>query len=145
MGVPLGHPFTSPCCVRERLRSRFSLHSLARVLIVISICLTGCDRSIPFDKDGWQKKSDFIYPLRDAMVQDLIGNHQLMGLTTQEARDLLGETDHTELGDMPNYLTYQVLLDFGWDIDPVHTKDLVLEFNEDSIVTKVDLLEWKRQ
>jgi len=78
------------------------------------------------------------------MVQDLIGKHQLIGLTTRQVRDLLGDADHTELGEKPNCVTYQVLLDFGWDIDPVHTKDLVLEFNEDSIVTKVDLLEWKK-
>jgi len=122
----------------------FPLQSLTRVLLVLSICLTGCDRSIPFEKDGWQKRSDFIYPLRDAMVQDLIGNHQLIGLTTRQVRDLLGDADHTELGEKPNCVTYKVLLDFGWDIDPVHTKDLVLEFNEDSIVTKVDLLEWKK-
>ncbi|MBK9421262.1 MAG: hypothetical protein IPN44_09420 [Flavobacteriales bacterium] len=47
--------------------------------------------------------------------------------------------------DGQNYMTYQVLVDYGWGIDPVHTKYLVLEFNQDSIVTKADLLEWKRQ
>jgi outer membrane protein assembly factor BamE (lipoprotein component of BamABCDE complex) len=122
----------------------FPLQSLTRALLLFSICLTSCDRSIPFEKNGWQKKSDFVYPKRDAMVQDLMDNHKLVGLTTREVRDLLGSPDYTELGDKPNWMTYQVVLDFGWDIDPVHTKDLVLEFNQDSVVTKVDLLEWKK-
>ncbi len=84
------------------------------------------------------------------MVQDLLDNHKLTGLTTSSVTELLGEEDHVELVERSktegrNYITYQVLEDFGWDIDPVHTKYLVLEFNEDSVVTKVDLLEWKQQ
>lgn len=104
---------------------------------------------MPFEKNGWQTKYDGDYPNRDAMVQDLLDHHKLTGLTTRSITDLLGEEDHFVLADMPhlnamNYMTYQILEDFGRDIDPVHTKYLVLEFNTDSIVTKVELLEWKQ-
>jgi hypothetical protein len=128
----------------------FPLQSLTRAFLFLSICLAGCDQNIPFEKSGWQKKFDGDYPNRDAMVQDLLDNHKLTGLTTSSVTELLGEEDHVELVERSktegrNYITYQVLEDFGWDIDPVHTKYLVLEFNEDSVVTKVDLLEWKQQ
>lgn len=126
------------------------LQSLTRALILLSFCLNSCDRSIPFEKNDWQKKFDGDYPNHDAMVQDLLNHHKLIGLTTRAVTELLGEEDRIELVERPkaegrNYMTYQVLEDFGGDIDPVHTKHLVLEFNEDSVVTKVDLLEWKRQ
>lgn len=127
------------------------IQSLTRLLLVLSICLTGCDRAVPFEKSGWQKKFDGDYPNRDAMVQDLLDNHTtLVGLTTRSMTDLLGEEDRVDLVGKPKaegrkYMTYQVLEEFGWNIDPVHTKYLVLEYNEDSIVTKVDLLEWKQQ
>lgn len=128
----------------------FPLQSLTRILLLLSICLTGCARSMPFEKDGWQKKYDGDYPNRDAMVQDLLDNYKLTGLTTHSITDLLGEEDHIELVEKPRtnsrtYMTYQVLVDFGWDIDPVYTKYLVLEFNEDSIVTKAELVEWEKR
>ncbi|MBS1546277.1 MAG: hypothetical protein JST38_04515 [Bacteroidetes bacterium] len=129
---------------------RLSLQSPTRMLLLLSICLIGCDRSIPFEKSGWKEKFDGAYPSRDAMVEDLLHNHILIGLTTRSVSDLLGEEDRVELVGKPkvdgrNYMTYQVLEDFGWDIDPVHTKYLVLEFNQDSIVTKTELLEWKQR
>ncbi|MEZ4788430.1 MAG: hypothetical protein R2811_00245 [Flavobacteriales bacterium] len=115
----------------------------------MSIGLTGCDQSKPFEKDDWKKKIDWDYPSRNAMVQDLLDNHELTGLSTRSVTDLLGEEDHVDLVERSNtngrnYMTYQVLLDFGWDIDPVHTKYLVLDFNADSIITKAELLEWKK-
>ena len=128
----------------------FPLQSLTRILLLLSISFIGCGRSIPFEKSGWQKEFDGAYPNRDAIIQDLLDNYSLIGLTTRSITDLLGEEDSIELVGKPktdgrNYMTYQVLEDFGWDIDPVHTKYLVLEFNADSIVTATELLEWKQQ
>ncbi|MBS1769733.1 MAG: hypothetical protein JSS77_08715 [Acidobacteria bacterium] len=126
-----------------------SLRLLTRALLLLSICLIGCDRSIPFVKSGWQEKVDGAFPNRDAMVEDLLHNHTLVGLTTRSVSNLLGEEDRVELVGKPkvdgrNYMTYQVLEDFGWDIDPVHTKYLVLEFSKDSIIMKTELREWKQ-
>ena len=125
------------------------LKSLTRILLVLSICIAGCNRPMSFEKNGWQKKFNGDYPDRDAMVQDLLDNHTLVGLTTRLITEFLGEEDRVELVGKPktdgrNYMTYQVLEEFGSDIDPVHTKYLVLEYNEDSIITKSKLLEWKK-
>lgn len=120
------------------------LQSLTRILLVLTICLAGCSRSVSFEKSGWQKKVDWDYPNRDAMVQDLLDTHKLMGLTMRAITELLGEADNIDPTGRRNSLSYQIEIDFGWDIDPVYTKYLLLEFNEDSIVTKVELLEWKR-
>jgi|GEM_PF-5707896 len=118
---------------RSFLAVGFMLQSLTQILL-LTVCLTGCDRSVPFEKTGWQKKYDGDYPNRNAMVQDPLDNHKLTGLTTHAIADLLGAEDHVELVERPkasgqNYLTYQVLEDFGSDIDPVHTKYLVLAFD----------------
>ena len=152
LGVPLAKPRVALSAASPRADYRaagFPLQSLTRTLLLLSICLTSCDQSIPFDKDGWQKKFDGDYPKRDAMVQDLLDNHQLTGLTKSEVIDLLGDEDHVQLEERPkrpdqNYMSYQVLEDFGWDIDPVHTKYLFLYLNQDSVVHKTELMEWKR-
>jgi len=34
--------------------------------------------------------------------------------------------------------------DYGWDIDPVYTKDLVFKLNKDSIVVDYKINEWKK-
>ena len=76
------------------------------------------------------------------MVKDLLDNHKLTGRTKRSIIDLLGEADLID--SVEGNVSYQVLLDFGWDIDPVHTKYLVFQFDEDSVVTRAELLEWKK-
>ncbi len=151
LGVPPRKASGSRFPLYSSLVPRFGvpLQSLTQILLLLSICLTSCDQSKPFEKDGWQKKLDWDYPNRNAMVQDLLDNHKLTGLSTRSVNDLLGEENRVDLLERPdtngrNYMTYQVLMDFGWDIDPVHTKYLVLDFNEDSIITKAELFEWKK-
>jgi len=73
------------------------------------------------------------------MLDDLINNHTLNGLTTQQLRGQLGKPDFTE----SNELIYEVVVDYGWDIDPVYTKNLIFTISPDSLVTAYNIKEWR--
>jgi hypothetical protein len=107
------------------------------VLILIS-----CNKK--FDKGGWNYSGPDIgdlkeYPNRNKMVDDLLENHTIKGLTIKQVFDLLGETEMEN-----NTINYTILIDFGSDIDPVHTKDLEIKFNENGIAQSVKIVEWKK-
>jgi hypothetical protein len=74
------------------------------------------------------------------MLNDLINNHHLKGLTYRQLIDSIG-VPHIDSGSYEAY--YNIILDYGWDIDPVYSKDLVVQLNQDSVVTGFTIKEWK--
>ncbi len=72
------------------------------------------------------------------MVDDLINNHTLKGLTVHQLRDSIGKPDFTE----PTTITYSIIVDYGWDIDPVYIKNLTFDISPDSLVTGYRITEW---
>jgi len=110
-----------------------------RVLFVlIAICLISCQSK--FNKQDWNEKAGWDYPFRDHMLSDLAQHHQLTGLSYQQLKDSLGNPDIVDTSGV----YYQIIIDYGTDIDPVHTKDLMLKLNRDSIVTSFQIKEWKK-
>ena len=81
------------------------------------------------------------WPYRDGMLDDLTNNQKLIGLKYREAVKLLGESNYTE-EDIS--LTYNIITDYGSDIDPVYIKTLQLEFNRDSTLTSFHVKEWRK-
>lgn len=115
------------------------------MLLIICLFLgTSCQRDlgIKFNKAGWNTKDDFDYPNRELMVNDLVKNHQLKGLTYQQLLDSVGQLS---LDTATHEGYYDIVIDFGSDIDPVYTKDLVVKFNKDSVVTGFEIKEWKKE
>jgi hypothetical protein len=94
-----------------------------------------------FDKKEWGEKEDWDYIYRDGMIDDLLAHHRLKGLSYHQLIDLLGQPENLTNNDGKYY---QLLVDFGSDIDPVHTKYLVFQLNRDSIVTSYKIKEWKK-
>ncbi len=94
-----------------------------------------------FDKTLWNSKEDWDYPYREAMVSDLIAHHHLKGLSCKQLIDSLGTPE--SLTDTDG-VYYQIIMDFGSDIDPVHTKYLVFKLNKDSVVNDFTVKEWKK-
>jgi len=82
----------------------------------------------------------FGYPKRKFMLNDLIENHQIKGLTYKQMVDSIGEPN-IDPGSYKAY--YNIILNYGWDIDPVYTKDLVIQLDRDSVVTGFKVKEWK--
>ena len=95
-----------------------------------------------FDKARWDSKEDWDYPYREAMVGDLIAHHHLKGLSYKQLIDSLGTPE--SLTDIDG-IYYQITMDFGSDIDPVHTKYLVFKLKKDSVVWDFTIREWKKE
>lgn len=115
---------------------------MKRFLIIFCMLLpfSACKRK--FNRAAWDDKIDRDYPQRNDMVDDLINNHKLKGLSYKKLVARLGPPEESMEDSAKVY--YQVLMDFGSDIDPVHTKYLVFKLNKDSIVTDLHLDEWKK-
>jgi hypothetical protein len=81
-----------------------------------------------------------VFPYRNKMLKDLMTNYKLVGLQYKEVINLLGEPNYSESSSF----AYQVIVDYGSDIDPVYTKNLDFDFNKDSIITVFKIAEWKK-
>lgn len=86
-------------------------------------------------------RNDMTFPNREAMINDLLTSHSQVGRTLAEVRDLLGTPEYHE----PHQVGYQLTVDFGMNIDPVHSRSLMLTFDHDSVVTKQEVKEWHKE
>lgn len=111
--------------------------------IALNWALVGfaCGQHQPFVKTDWDHREDFAYPLREAMIEDLLTKHKLVGSDIAHVRALLGKPDYQEKG----MVGYQLKVDFGSDIDPVYTKSLLLSITADSLVTAQEVREWRKE
>lgn len=113
-----------------------------RILLIALIGLFSCKDfgQIKFDKSKWTAKDDMEFTYRNKMLKDLTTNYKLVGLNHSEIINLLGEPNYSDSIS----LAYQIIEDYGSDIDPVYTKNLDFEFDKDSIITTFKIVEWKK-
>ncbi len=126
------------------MKKNFSTINKGLVLTILGLVLTlaSCQRELKFDKSKWNEQTDptFPSPYRVQMLKDLITNEELVGQTTNKLKHLLGEPDRVER----DVLIYKIEVDYGSDIDPVYTKDLVFRYSKDSIVQSFKVIEWNK-
>jgi len=100
-------------------------------------------KNTEFDKSKWLMKDDVnSYPYREAMLNDLISNYKLKGLSYKQLTDIIGVPAPGDISDYKLY--YPISEEYGMDIDPVYAKTLVIEFSKDSIVTGYRIDEYKK-
>lgn len=112
--------------------------------VITSILMVACGhREIKFDAQKWTKEIDGFYEYRENMVNDLIENHLNKGMTYTEMTNLIGEPE--KYGEPEkNIVAYGIMEDYGWDIDPVETKVLFIEFTNDSLIKNIEIKHWKK-
>ena len=110
-------------------------------LLILVLALASCDTQIKFDKKAWRTKND-IYPCecREQMIEDLTKNHKLIGLKNSELTRLLGTPDLQE--DLN--IHYDLVIDYGSDIDPIYKRTLFFTLNRDSTVKEYQISEWNK-
>jgi predicted nucleic acid-binding protein len=113
---------------------------LCLFILLMAALLWSCNQSMNFDSAKWKMKEDIEYPFRNKMVGDLTKNHKLVGLRYSQVVELLGDPQYQD----SSRISYQVLHDYGSDIDPIHTKYLNLALSIDSIVTSFKVDEWRK-
>lgn len=105
--------------------------------------LSSCGvKEMKFDKSKWNERFDGFYEYRENMVQDLMENHLEKGMELKKVVELLGEPGNYH-NKKENEIIYEIMVDYGWNIDPMEGKELYIEFNKDSIITDFKLEHWK--
>ncbi|MGS0747374.1 hypothetical protein [Halpernia sp. GG3] len=114
---------------------------LTTVFLIASLASCG-NQQIKFDKEKWNKRDDIFYAYREKMVADLMENHLKKGMTYKNVISLLGKSENYQ-NDPTNTIGYEIMVDYGWNIDPQKGKTLYIEFTKDSIVDSIKLEQWK--
>ena len=115
------------------------------LIIIYCICfLSACgNKQLDFEKSRWNESVDGFYKFRESMANDLMENHLEKGMTYQQLIDLIGEPEN--LGNLKeNIIGYTLMEDYGWDIDPIETKTLLIELTADSLVQDFKKVHWKK-
>ena len=117
---------------------KFSLIILQFVVLILFSC---SNKQLKFNKGKWNEQMDPIFPssYRPKMLTDLTSNYKLVGYKYSQLVELLGIPDYKDSSS----LTYKIVVDYGYDIDPVYTKNLDFIFSKDSIITSFKIYEWK--
>ena len=95
-----------------------------------------------FDKSKWNERFDGFYENRENMVQDLMENHLEKGMDLKNVIELLGEPGNYQ-NKKTNEITYEMMVDYVWNIDPMEGKELYIKFDKDSTVTDFRLEHWE--
>jgi len=112
-------------------------------LIFLSTFFTSCSKQIPFDKESWNTKDDIFYNHREFMVEDLQQNYLKAKMHYNDVVKLLGTNgEYNYSTDIQ--LHYEIFVDYGWDIDPVETKSLIINFLPDSTYVSSEIHHWKK-
>jgi len=114
------------------------------ITLILFGSLSACkERVIKFNKIGWSEFEDGLPILREKMIDDLLKNHVLKGLSYKQLVDTVGTPNEQSILGFDS-VSYIILLDYGHDIDPVHTKTLRFYFDKDSIITNWKIIEQKK-
>ncbi len=99
--------------------------------------------NVKFDKAKWDSVGDLMsFPLREAMLNDLITHHQIKGLTYRRLIDWLGEP--ANYTDMDDSIRYDIVVNYGY-LDPKSGTYLAIGFNKDSIATGFKVVHWQNR
>ena len=95
-----------------------------------------------FDKSKWNETFDGFYEYRENMVEDLMQNHLKKGMNYKTVVKLLG-TPVNSKNNKTNEISYEIMVDYGWNIDPMEGDVLYLKFEKDSTLIKSRLEHWE--
>lgn len=113
------------------------------ISVIFVVTLYSCQTRQKFDKAKWAEVADLMtFPNRKYMIDDLVKNYQLKGMTYQQLIELL-DTPQNKL-DSTLRVYYDIDVDYGTDIDPVYTKILSIEFDKDTVVRHFEVQEWRK-
>lgn len=117
------------------------------IITSFAITIFGCNsnfQQIKFNRTQWDDGDVEIYPYSDAMLNDLLANYHLKGMSYKQLTKLLGEPQRWD-NDNIDSSYYNINTDYGQDIDPVYTKTLTVYLNKDSLVTGYKIKEWHKE
>jgi hypothetical protein len=122
---------------------KYVKQTLTILTFIFSLFFASCGtKQKKFDKNTWNEMDDIMYANRESMVTDLMKNHLRQRMTFKEVVELIGKPE-SYANIKSNTIAYEIMVDYGWNIDPVKGKTLYIELTNDSIVKDFKLEEWK--
>lgn len=102
------------------------------------ILLVSCKQQMKYDVSKWNDESDRgSYEYRNAMLDDLLENHNPKGMNIQELEELFGYIDYDSTTNQ-DWVSFEVYQEWEFvGIDPTYTKHLVLKLNKNKVVDSV--------
>ncbi len=94
-----------------------------------------------FEKSKWNKSLDGFYEYRENMIQDVMENRLKKGMKLNKVIELLGEPRNYQ--NKNNHEIYEIMVNYGLNIDPMEGKELHIEFDKDSTIIDYKLKYWK--
>jgi len=98
---------------------------------------------MPFKKEKWNIKQDIFYDYREFMIDDLLSKNIIIGKNFEELENIFGDLK-IEVENNEKYISQNVITDFGFDIDPIKTVDLLIYLDKNDIAVKTELVKWEK-
>lgn len=118
---------------------------LGLIIFILLFTLFSCNSTErKFNKSRWNDRIDGFYTNREQMVNDVIKNHLQKGMSYGKILNLLGEPENYTNAES-NTMQYNIMVDFGWDVDPIETKTLILRISNDSTYLGYKIEHWKKE
>ncbi|WAC02144.1 hypothetical protein N7U66_04690 [Lacinutrix neustonica] len=119
------------------------ISNLYFIFLIIMFFSSCDDKKEKFNQEKWDnyKSGIGVEENRLNMVDDLIKNYIQKGMTYKELTNLIGQPENYANLEK-NTIGYELIVDYGWDIDPVEDAKLLIEISQDSIVTKFKIEYW---
>jgi len=89
-------------------------------------------------------RDDTFYRNREIMITDLMKNHLKKGMSYSEIIDLIGKPNNYN-NLKPKTIGYEVSVEYGWNIDPIRSKVLIIKLSEDSTIIDIKLEKWNHE
>ena len=108
-----------------------------KYLIIGFLIFSACQiKSTKFDKEKWLIFEDNHYRFRKEMIEDLLRNIKLKGLTRSELIDLLGKSENMWKTDKELFYPIEKKYD-----EPIHIIFLAVRINDNDIVDYFEIID----
>jgi hypothetical protein len=114
------------------------------IILMLSLINSCVGKSQKFDKIKWNEREDGFYLYREEMIGDLTENYLKKGTTYKNIISLLGAPQNLN-DEIERTISYELMTDYGWDIDPVEVKTLKIKISKDSTLNSFKIEHWKKQ
>jgi hypothetical protein len=108
------------------------------ILIAVISLASSCVKKEKFTRQGWDAGDGISFPKRYAMVDDLLANQKLKGLTYKQVVQLLKAPQTNSRTDKS--FSYEITRKMS-GIDTMYAKSLVFYLNNDSVVVNTKITE----
>jgi hypothetical protein len=117
--------------------------SIFFLILIISLLNSCVNKSQKFEKVKWNEREDMFYLNRENMVEDLTQNHLKSGMKYEKIIFLLGKPQNLN-NEEENTISYELMTDYGSDIDPVEVKTLKIKLAKDSTLMNYKIEHWNK-